>query len=110
MPDGPQGPLSPIVFHILLALADGHGHGYAIGKAVRETSGLNVGPGTLYGSLQRMERDGLVREVESEGSDRRRPFALTDVGRRALSLEAARIDRLARLARDRDLVPEADGP
>ena len=106
--DGPSHtPLSPVVFHILLAIADGHEHGYAIGKAVEETSGLRTGPGTIYGSLQRMERDGLVEEVEG-GEDRRKPFVMTELGRRALEVEAARIDRLAALARSRDLVPNSD--
>jgi DNA-binding PadR family transcriptional regulator len=101
-------PLTPVVFHILLAMADGHEHGYAIGKAAEETSGLRMGPGTIYGSLQRMERDGLVQERES-GDERRKPFALTDAGRRALRTEADRIVRLAELARSRDLAAGADG-
>jgi DNA-binding PadR family transcriptional regulator len=101
-------PLTAVVFHILLAMADGHEHGYAIGKAAEETSGLRMGPGTIYGSLQRMERDGLVKELEG-GDDRRKPFALTDAGRRALVTEADRIIRLAELARSRDLVTGSDG-
>ena len=109
MNDNPApAPLSPIVFHILLAMSDGHEHGYAIGKAVEETSGLPVGPGTTYGSLQRMERDGLVVEAAARPGDRRKPFVMTEEGQRALAAEAARIDRLATLARDRDLVPGAD--
>jgi DNA-binding PadR family transcriptional regulator len=102
-------PLTPVVFHILLAIADGHTHGYAIGQAVEEVSGLRMGPGTIYGSLQRMERDGLVEEVEDPDDDRRKPFVLTAEGRRALEAEALRIDRLAALARSRDLVPGVDG-
>ena len=102
-------PLSAVVFQILLAMSDGHEHGYAIGKAVAEMSGLKMGPGTIYGSLQRMERDGLVEEAETRASDRRKPFAMTAHGRRVLHLEASRIDRLAALARSRDLVPGTDG-
>jgi DNA-binding PadR family transcriptional regulator len=105
MTEASHTPLSPIVFHVLLAIADGHEHGYAIGKAVEETSGLRVGPGTIYGSLQRMERDGLVAESADRADERRRPFVMTEEGRRALEAEAARIDRLAVLARSRDLVP-----
>jgi len=69
-------PLTPAVFHILLALADGQKHGYAIMKQVNADGGssLRMGPGTLYGSLQRMEAAGLVEELEVENSveERRR--------------------------------------
>lgn len=109
MNDPGHTPLTPVVFHILLAIADGDEHGYAIGKTVEETSGLRMGPGTIYGSLQRMERDGLVEEVTDPDDDRRKPFVMTEKGRRALEAEAARIDRLAALARARDLVPGTDG-
>lgn len=109
MTDSGHTPLTPVVFHILLAIADGHTHGYAIGQAVEEVSGLRMGPGTIYGSLQRMERDGLVAEAEDPDDDRRKPFVMTEEGRRALEAEAARIDRLAALARSRELVPGVDG-
>lgn len=102
-------PLTPVVYHILLAMADGHTHGYAIGQAVEEASGRHMGPGTIYGSLQRMERDGLVEEAPDSDDDRRKPFAMTAEGRRALEAEAERIERLAALARSRNLVPGADG-
>lgn len=108
MSDSKHTPLTPVVFHILLAMADGHTHGYAIGQAAEEVSGRRMGPGTLYGSLQRMERDGLVEEVLDSDEERRKPFVMTGEGRRALEAEAARIDRLAALARSRDLVPGAD--
>jgi len=67
-------PLTAAVFHILLALADGPLHGYAVMQAVEETAGpdLRMGPGTIYGSLQRMEDAGLVKEVASRSGDRRR--------------------------------------
>ena len=102
-------PLSAVVFQILLAMADGHEHGYAIGRAVEELSGLTMGPGTIYGSLQRLERDGLVEEAIERGGDRRKPFVMTSEGRRVLQAEAARIDRLASLVRARCLVPGVDG-
>ncbi len=108
MSDSKHTPLTPVVFHILLAMADGHTHGYAIGQAVEEVSGRRMGPGTIYGSLHRMERDGLVEEVLDSDDERRKPFVMTAEGRRALEAEAARIDRLAALARSRDLVPGAD--
>ena len=100
-------PLTPVVFHILLAMADGAEHGYAIGQRVEETSGLRMGPGTIYGSIQRMERRGLVAEKSGPDSDRRRRFVMTPEGHIALRVEAARISRLADLARSRNLVPEA---
>lgn len=59
-------PLTPAVFHIMLALADGERHGYGIMLEVeRLTSGrLNLGPGTLYRSIQRMLLDGLIEETK----------------------------------------------
>src|ERR1039457_4100943 len=73
----PLGPLTAAVFHILLALADGRKHGYAIMKQVAADGGssLRMGPGTLYGSLQRMAAAGLVEErVEEEDDERRRYY------------------------------------
>ena len=100
------GPLTPAVFHILLSLADGPLHGYAIMQAVERSAGpsLRMGPGTIYGSLQRMEDAGLVREQPSRGEDRRRLFTLQPEGRRALEAESRRIVRLAQLVRARRLV------
>ena len=61
-------PLTPAVFHIMLALAGGEGHGYGIMLEVeRLTSGrLNLGPGTLYRSIQRMLLDGLIEETKDD--------------------------------------------
>lgn len=103
----PVAPLTPAVFHILLALADGPLHGYAIMQAVEDTAGPStpMGPGTIYGSLQRMEDAGLVKEL-AQGGDRRRVFTLLPAGRKALALEAERLSRLAALVRSRRLVPE----
>src|SRR5579884_3149305 len=91
-------PLTPAVFGILMALADGEKHGYAIMQAVAaETAGgLRMGPGTLYGTLDRMLRAALVSESEGPGEaaphrERRRYYRLTDYGRRVLRAE---IDRL----------------
>src|SRR5918993_4968380 len=99
-------PLTPAVFHILLALADGPLHGYAIMQAVEVSSGADMGPGTIYGSLQRMEDAGLVKEVAARTDDRRRVFALQPAGRRALALEAERLSRLATLVRAKRLLPD----
>jgi DNA-binding PadR family transcriptional regulator len=100
-------PLTPAVFHVLLALADGPLHGYAIMQSVERTAGpeLRMGPGTVYGSLQRMEEAGLVAEAGGARGERRRTFALTVAGRQALAAEAMRLIRLADLVRDRRLVP-----
>lgn len=100
-------PLTPAVFHILLALADGPRHGYAIMQAVEATAGRHppMGPGTIYGSLQRMEESGLVKELAGRTDDRRRVFTLLAAGQRALVQEAERLARLAALVRARRLVP-----
>jgi DNA-binding PadR family transcriptional regulator len=75
-------------------------------QAVEQSAGseLKMGPGTIYGSLQRMEEAGLVREVASRSDDRRRVFALQPAGRRALEAEAQRLARLAMLVRGKRLV------
>jgi DNA-binding PadR family transcriptional regulator len=91
-------PLTPAVFHILFALSDGPLHGYAIMKSVDETAGLHMGPGTIYGSIQRMEEAGLVQEMNA-GSTGRRRFRLTPLGKEALKAESARLTRLAELVR-----------
>ncbi len=88
-------PLTPAVFHILLALAHGERHGYEIMKAVRHDSNCKVamGNGTLYGSLKRMLTDGLVEVAEDRIDDddaRRKYYRLTDLGRTALSAELQR--------------------
>ena len=73
-------PLSPPTFHILLALADGELHGYAIMKGVtaRSEGTVRLGPGTLYGALKRLLEDGLVEEAgeraDPEQSDERRRY------------------------------------
>jgi DNA-binding PadR family transcriptional regulator len=66
---------------------------------------MATGPGTIYGSLQRMEDAGLVREVTTPGNNRRRVFALLPAGRRALAAEARRLTRLAMLVRAKRLIP-----
>lgn len=100
-----QSSLTPAVFHILLALADGPLHGYAIMQAVEESSGVAMGPGTVYGTLERLEAAGLVREVPTPRTDRRRVFALQAAGRAALQEEAGRLSRLAGLVRAKKLIP-----
>lgn len=99
-------PLTPVVFHILLALAEGERHGYAIAQEAERVSGgrVRMGPGTLYGSIQRVLADGLIREKARKadaGEERRRYYALTALGRRVLSAETARLATLVALAEAR---------
>jgi DNA-binding PadR family transcriptional regulator len=91
-------PLTPTVFHMLLALADGEKHGYGIMRAVEaETQGqMKIRTGSLYGSIQRMIEAGLIEETNERpdpelDDERRRYYGLTDFGRRVLAAEAARI-------------------
>ena len=104
-------PLTPAVFHILLSLADGEKHGYAIMKEVAGRTGgaLTMGPGTLYGTLKRMLEAGLVEESGERpdpalDDQRRRYYRLTRQGRRAASQEAERLDALVRAARAKSLL------
>lgn len=100
---------SPQVFHILLALADGPAHGYAVMQDVeQETDGaIRLGPGTLYGAIRRLRADGLIEETREEAGaeEGRRYYRLTPLGRSALRREAARLERLVSAARARRLLP-----
>ena len=97
-------PLTPAVFAILLALADGEKHGYAIMKEAQES--IVMGPGTLYGSLDRMVRAGLVAETGVSDDERRRYYRITDLGQRVLAAETARLQRAVRQARRKGVVPD----
>jgi DNA-binding PadR family transcriptional regulator len=107
-------PLTPAVFHILLVLAGGEAHGYAIMLAAAELSDgkLRLGPGTLYRSLYQLTRAGLVEEVkpaarqrEARPRDSRRlVYRLTRTGLRLAQAEARRLDALVRVARRRHLL------
>lgn len=101
-------PLTRTVFHLLVALADGPGHGYALAREVEELSGGRVvlGPGTLYGSLSRMQKEGLIDETENPGeeglhAERRRYYRMTRLGAAALASESERLLRAATLAQSR---------
>src|SRR5215468_6260675 len=91
-------PLTPPVFHILLALADEERHGYGIMQDVAQQTGgaLQLGPGTLYGCLKRMLAAGLVEESDERrdpalDDERRRYYRMTAAGRRAVRAEAHRL-------------------
>jgi DNA-binding PadR family transcriptional regulator len=104
----PSPPLSPAVFHILLALAAGEMHGYAIMREIVILSDgrLSVGPGTLYGSIKRLLGAGLIVESSERpdaelDDERRRYYRLTAEGSRVLAAEAERLSRLVKAARAR---------
>jgi DNA-binding PadR family transcriptional regulator len=104
----PTTPLSPAVFAILLSLAEGDKHGYAIMKDARspQGGGVQMGPGTLYGSLDRMMRDGLVEESGQSDDERRRYYRLTSLGRTTLAAELERLDAAVASARALGLIAE----
>jgi len=101
-------PLTPVVFHVLLAVSDGPLHGYAIMQEVEEASGQAMGPGTIYGALRRLTDAGWLIEADAESEDvrRGRSFALSEAGRGALADEARRIRRLAESKAVRRLAAE----
>jgi DNA-binding PadR family transcriptional regulator len=103
----PATPLSPAVFAILLSLAEGEKHGYLIMKDARapEGGGVQLGPGTLYGSLDRMMRDGLVKESGATDDERRRYYRLTALGRKSLATELERLNAALASARSMGLIP-----
>jgi DNA-binding PadR family transcriptional regulator len=80
---------------ILVALADGQKHGYAIMTDVEGLSGSPLGPGTLYAALGRLERRGLIEALPAEDR-RRRPYRLTAIGSAALADQLRAMERFAR--------------
>jgi DNA-binding PadR family transcriptional regulator len=100
-------PLSPLSMAILLSLADGDRHGYALMEEIeRQTEGaVRPGTGSLYAGLQRLMADGLIRESDGEaGADRRRRYyAITDAGREMARAEARRMLRVLNIAAKKDL-------
>ena len=110
MPSGtqPSSPLSPAVLSILLSLAEGDTHAYAMMKDARSPRGgrVSMGPGTLYGSIDRMMRDGLVEESDQQDDERRRYYRLTRHGRAALASELERLDAAVASARALGLLPK----
>jgi DNA-binding PadR family transcriptional regulator len=100
-------PLSPAMFHVMVALADGETHGYAIMKEVEQLTGgaVRLSTGTLYGIIKRLLSDGLIREtaVPAPGDERRRSYALTPFGRDVARAEAARLEQTIAIARRKPL-------
>jgi DNA-binding PadR family transcriptional regulator len=104
-------PLTAAVFHILIALADGETHGYAIMQEVARRSGgsVRLGPGTLYGAIGRLLEDGLIEESEERpdpemDDTRRRYYRLTHFGSRVLAAETERLAGLVRAARSTKVI------
>ncbi len=106
------GSLGRPAFYILLALADRERHGYGIILEIEsQTDGkVRIGTSTLYTSLQRLLKRGFIEDCQSPSPDRederRRYYRLTPAGRRALRLEAAQLEDLARMVRDKRILPE----
>ena len=108
-------PLSPQVFHILIALAgrDQHGYGIMLDVAARTGGKLRLSAGTLYGSIKRMLEQGLIAELRerdrpaaAEDDERRRYYRLTPLGRKVAKAEAARLSEMLEQARPYGLAPQ----
>src|SRR5687768_7667736 len=104
-------PLPVSEFQILLALVDDERHGYGIkGEVALRTSGeVQLGPGTLYGSIKRMVARGLIEESDERpdpelDDERRRYYRITSLGRRVVVAEARRMERLVGIARAKRLL------
>jgi DNA-binding PadR family transcriptional regulator len=104
-------PLTPALFHILLSLADGQKHGYAILKEVAERTGgkVELSTGTLYGIIKRLLADGLIKESVLGSTDRRRAYRLTPFGRKVALAEAERHRELVMIAQIKKLLAPAEG-
>jgi DNA-binding PadR family transcriptional regulator len=79
---------------VLASLADGDKHGYAMMTDIREFAGVEMGPGTLYGAITRLEERGFIRAMASD--DRRQPYRLTAAGRAFLKDQLAELEPIVR--------------
>lgn len=121
MPRRKLDPLPAAAFQILLALADGDLHGYAIMRLVEVQTGgrVRLGPGTLYSSIQALLEEGLIEELEPTSppaigdppaanapapKDRRRLYRLTSNGRTIAHAEAERLAGILRIARAKNIL------
>lgn len=91
-------PMTETGFYILFCLQE-EMHGYNIGQQVKEMTGgeVSISPGTMYGTLSKMEKDGLIRFIREE--EKRKLYIITDLGRKILEIEKQRIERLYRNSR-----------
>ena len=92
-------PMTETGFYILFCLRQPQ-HGYGISQRVRQMTGgaVTISAGTMYGTLSKMEKDGLIRFVREE--EKRKIYEITDLGREVLQTEIARIERLYRIAQE----------
>ncbi len=109
MPKRKLDPLPSAAFHILLSLADEDLHGYGIMRQVEQQTGgrMQLGPGTLYSSIQALLENGLIEEVDRSGGpedERRRYYRLTTAGRKLARSEAERLADLLRVARSKKIL------
>jgi len=105
-------PLTPLTFHVLLALADEDRHGYGIIKDVEARTGgeMTIETGALYHAIKRMLDNNLIQAVppgeRPPGEDsRRRAYRLRPWGREVLQAESFRLRQLLRIAEDKDVIP-----
>lgn len=91
-------PMTETGFYILFCLRD-EMHGYNIGQRVRHMTGgdVTISPGTMYGTLSKMEKDGLIRFIREE--EKRKLYRITELGREVLDIELQRIERLYKNSR-----------
>ena len=106
-------PLTPAMFHVLIALADGEKHGYAILKEVEQhTNGrVRLSAGTLYGIIKRLLQEDVIvesgrRPAAALDDERRRYYRLTEFGERVARAETARLEEVVSMARSKKLHPE----
>ena len=92
-------PMTETGFYILLCLQEPN-HGYGIVQRVEKMTdgGIRLSPGTMYGSLSKMEKDGLITFVRED--EKRKIYQITELGRQVLGLELKRIERLYRNSRE----------
>jgi DNA-binding PadR family transcriptional regulator len=102
----PSPPLTPALFHVLLSLADGQKHGYAILKEVSERTGGSVAlsTGTLYGIIKRLLADGWITQSALGTTERRQAYRLTPRGRKVALAEAERLREMVISAQAKKLL------
>ena len=84
---------------ILISLADGPKHGYAMTDDIAGVAGIRLGPGTLYGAISRLEARGMIAPLGTE--DRRNPYRLTGLGEKALKVRLATLEAVTKLGQRR---------
>lgn len=107
-------PLPLPIFQMLMVLGEGERHGYAMKREILKRSGgkTNLGPGVLYGSINKMLEQGLIEESEERpdshlDDERRRYYRITEFGRLVAQAEGARLREMAQMAEARFGLPEA---